>query len=116
MDTRKLVFAAAGLLGAAVVVAQVEPPGDIAPDASMERSTSTMEGPAGEARREQDAREEGDDYSSPASTTTRDASGARPPGEEDAGRPEDATEPDAGTEAESDAVSPDDTRTTPQKP
>lgn len=72
MDTRKLLFAAAALLGAAAVVAQVEPPADF----SVGRSTSAREGSSGAPREARGG------YERSASTATRDASGARTPAED----------------------------------
>lgn len=89
METRKLLFAAVALLGAAAVVAQVESPGNMDTDTSVERSTApgtgssagAPEGGTLEGQRE-DPSAGREDFERSASTGTPEATGERPPAEE----------------------------------
>lgn len=92
MATRKLLFAAAALLGAAAVVAQVESPGNMDDGVSVERSTAPAEGDSGAEASEPGTRGGDADFERSASTGTRDASGERPAAEDIRPGPEDTDE------------------------
>lgn len=81
METRKLLFAAAALLGAAAVVAQVESPGDMDADSSVERSTAPREGATGAAGPEAGAERDAA-FERSASTGAREGMGERPAAED----------------------------------
>ena len=92
MKTRRMLVAAAVLLGGVYVAAQVESPENVDPS-----RTGTEEVSSSTSARQQDG-EAGGAFENAASTSTRDASGARPPGGEDISAPD----RDTGTPAETD--------------